>query len=98
MSSNLLKLNASKTEIIWIGTRRQLSKVEEEALMVGGQSVTPMVKVRDLGVFIDRELTVEAHVSNTVRTWLHVSTPPTSQLQAVADPQQPALTCHSICC
>ena len=35
--------------------------------MVGGKSVTPMVKVRDLGVFIDRELTMEAHVSNTVR-------------------------------
>ena len=55
------------TEFIWIFTRRQLSMVEEEALMVGGQSVTPMVKVRDLGVFIDRELTMEAHVSNTVR-------------------------------
>ena len=56
-----------KTEFIWIGTRRQLSKVEEETLIVGGQSVTPMVKVRDLGVFIDRVLTMEAHVSNTVR-------------------------------
>ena len=67
MSSNRLKLNASKTEFIWIGTRRQLSKVEEEALMVGGQSVMPMVKVRDLSVFIDRELTMEAHVSITVR-------------------------------
>ena len=67
MSSNRLKLNASKTEFIWIGTRRQLSKVEEEGLMVGGQSITPMVKVRDLGVYIDRELTMEAHVSNTVR-------------------------------
>ena len=67
MSSNRLKLNASKTEFIWIGTRQQLSKVEDEALMVCGQSVTPMVKVRDLGVFIDRELTMEAHVSNTVR-------------------------------
>ena len=67
MSSNRLKLNASKTEFIWIGTRRQLSKVEEEALTVGGQSITPMVKVRDLGVFIDKELTMEAHVSNTVR-------------------------------
>ena len=66
LGSNRLKLNALKTEFIWIGTRRQLSKVEEEALMVGGQS-TPMAMVRDLGVFIDRELSMEAHVSNTVR-------------------------------
>ena len=35
--------------------------------MVCGQSVTPVVKVRDLGVFIDGELTMEAHVSNIVR-------------------------------
>ena len=62
-----MKLNASKTEFIWIGTRLQLSKVEEEALMVCGQSVAPLVKVRDLGVFIDRDLTMEAHVINTVR-------------------------------
>ena len=60
MSSNRLKLNASKTEFIWIGTRQQLSKAEEEALMVCGQSVTPMV-------FVDKELTMKAHVSNTVR-------------------------------
>ena len=95
MSSIQLKPNASKTEFIWIGTRQQLSKVEEEALMVCGQSVTPMVKVRDLGVFVDRELTMEAHVSCT---WLHVSTPPTSQRPVVADPRQPTRTCHRICC
>ena len=49
------------------------SQVDEEALMVGGQSVTPMVKVRDPGVFIDREqLTVhEAHVSNNVRDCMY---------------------------
>ena len=67
MSSNRLKLNASKTEFIWIGTRRQLSKVEEEALVIGGHSITPMVKVRDLAVFIDREQTMETHVTNNVR-------------------------------
>ena len=67
MISNRLELNVSKKEFTWIGTRRQLYKVEDEALMVCRQSVTPMVKVRDLGVFIDRELTMEVHVSNTVR-------------------------------
>ena len=44
--SNRLKLNASKTVFIWIGTRQQLSMVDEEALMVCEQSVTLMVKVR----------------------------------------------------
>ena len=91
MSSNRLKLNASKTEFTWIGTRQQLSKVEEEALMVCRKSVTPMVKVRNLGVFNDQELTMEVHVSIIVRGCrLHVPTSPTPQRQAVADPRQPA--------
>ena len=64
---NLAETECLENRIIWTGTQRQLSKVEEEDMMVCWQSVTPMVKVRDLGVFIDRELTMEAHVSNTVR-------------------------------
>ena len=61
MSPNRLKLNASKTEssgLVLDGSSisKVEEEVEEEALMVGGQSVTPMVKGRDLGVFIDREL------------------------------------------
>ena len=73
MSSNRLKLNASKTEFIWICTRQQPSKVEEETLMVCicGQYITPTVKERDLGIFIDRELTMKVHVSNTVRVCMY---------------------------
>ena len=50
--------------------------------MVCGQSVTPIVKARDLGVFIYKELTMEAHVSNTVRGCMY-------QLRSVK-PRQPA--------
>ena len=83
--------------IIWIGTRQQLSIVEEEALMVYGQSVMP-IKVRDLGVFVDRELADNGGSREQYCTWLHVSTPPTSQRQAVADPRHRALSCHNIFC
>ena len=63
MSSNQLKLNASKTEFIWIGTRQQLSKLRKKPWW----SVALMVKVRNLVVFIDREQTMEDHVSNSGR-------------------------------
>ena len=68
MSLNRLKLNADKTEFIWLGTRQQLEKVHITALQVGEQSVMPLKKVRDLGVIIDCELTMEDHVKNVVRS------------------------------
>ena len=54
MSSNRLKLNADKTEFIWLGTRQQLSKVVATPLQVRDQLLQPTDTVRDLGVLIDR--------------------------------------------
>ena len=66
MSSNRLKLNADKTEFIWLGTRQQLLKIIQKQLGVGGASIASVSKVRDLGVIIDDELTMAAHVSHVV--------------------------------
>ena len=66
-SSNRLKLNADKTEFIWLGTRQQLAKVSVTPLEIKGQFITPVSEVRDLGVVIDRELSMEAHVGHVVR-------------------------------
>jgi len=68
MSSNRFKLNADKTEFIWLGTRQQLAKVTVLPLLVKDQIITPLDKVRDLGVIIDGELTMERHVRNVVRS------------------------------
>ena len=103
-----LKSNPGWAQISWnrmprkqnssdIGTRQQLSKVEEAALMVCGQSVTPMVKsYKDLGVFIYGELTMEVHVIAIlyVAAWTRLR-----QLSVnwCADPRQPACTCQNIC-
>ena len=68
MSSNRLKLNADKTEFIWLGTRQQLAKITRQPLDVGGSPVTPVNKVRDLGVMVDDELTMTVHVNHVVRS------------------------------
>jgi hypothetical protein len=68
MSSNRLKLNADKTEFIWLGTRQQLSKISSQPLAVGGQNVTPVHSVRDLGVILDSQLTLDTHARNVVRS------------------------------
>jgi len=68
MSSNRLTLNAAKTEFIWLGTRmQQMAKVTVSLLHVKDQLITPLDKVRDLGVIIDGELSIDQHVRNVVR-------------------------------
>ena len=42
MSSNRLKINADKTEFLWIGSRQQQLKVHNQPLLVGGQLVSPV--------------------------------------------------------
>jgi hypothetical protein len=66
MSSNRLKLNADKTEFIWLGTRQQLLKISWQPLDVGGASVALVNRIRDLGVMVDDELTMVAHVNHVV--------------------------------
>ena len=60
MSSNRLRLNPDKTEFIWFGTRYQMSKLNPRSISVIPSSST---SVRDLGVMLDSELTMEGHVS-----------------------------------
>ena len=66
LSSNQLKLNANKTEFIWLGTRQQLVKLNSEPLQPKGELIMPLEKVRDLGVVIDGKLNMDAHARNVV--------------------------------
>jgi len=68
MSSNRLILNADKTEFIWLGTRQKLAIIIITPLRIGRQTINPVDKVRDLGVTIDDELTMDAHFANVVRS------------------------------
>ena len=56
MTSNRLKLNADKTQIIWIGTRQQLKKVVDADIVLNGHRIALSPTVTCLGVNIDPEL------------------------------------------
>jgi hypothetical protein len=71
MSSNRLKLNADKTQFIWLGTRQQLEKIRNIQLTVDGVDVTPLDCVRDLGVTLDSQLTMKQHVDIITRSCFH---------------------------
>jgi len=58
MSSNRLRLNADKTQFIWLGSLQILVKINKMPLRVGGVDVFPLDAVRDLGVILDSKLTM----------------------------------------
>ena len=68
MLKNRLKLNASKTEFIWLGSPRHLA-----ACSFDGSAIQPSLTVRDLGVIIDPAISLVDHVDRLTRTcYFHI--------------------------
>ena len=68
MASNRLKLNEDKTQVIWLGTRQQLSKVTTHVLTLPNATVQFSGVVNDLGVLLDSQLTMADHVAALSRS------------------------------
>ena len=49
MGQNILKLNADKTQLIWLGTRQQLAKLTIEQLKLTTSTVEFDAEANDLG-------------------------------------------------
>ena len=60
-SATALRLNSSKTEVIWLGSRRRLDVCSVEPIVISGSTVRPTSKVRNLGVIFDSSLTFSDH-------------------------------------
>ena len=67
MMANRLQLNPVKTEVLWCSSVRRQHQIPVGPVRVGGTSVLPVSAVRDLGVFIDADVTMSTHVTATVR-------------------------------
>ena len=68
MASNRLKLNADKTQFIWLGSRQQLLKVEIDSIQLGSGSVSLKSSVNNLGVIFDSQLSMRDHVRHVCRS------------------------------
>ena len=51
---------------MWCAPPRQQDKLPVTPISVGSDSVTPVRCVRDLGIFIDSDMSIRTHVSKTV--------------------------------
>ena len=63
MSSNRLRLNPSKTELIWLGSSRHLHHCSSTGMRVSDVDLRPVDCVRDLGVLIDSGMMMARHVN-----------------------------------
>ena len=62
MSSNRLRLNADKTQFIWLGTAPQLAKVNNWTITLADDVIDVSDAVTCLGVVIDSQLSFANHV------------------------------------
>ena len=69
MTSNFLKLNSDKTEVLLIGTYQQLAKYRINSISVAGIKVTlQQTPVRNLGVVFDANRSMVSHVSSVTKS------------------------------
>jgi hypothetical protein len=66
LTEKLLLVNGSKTELIIFGTKPLLKKLPSIELHVDGAVIRPSDCVRNLGTFMDKNLTMEKHINRLV--------------------------------
>jgi hypothetical protein len=66
MRCNRLQLNSAKTEIMWCSTSRRQHQWPTAAVWVGSDFVAPSTSVRDLGIFLDSDVSIKTYVRKTI--------------------------------
>jgi hypothetical protein len=69
MAANRLKLNANKTEFIWIASRSMLKQIATNIppTIINNSSIHPSTVARNLGVYFDDQLNMRQHIVNITR-------------------------------
>ena len=67
MSSNRLKLNPLKTELIWLHSSRRNPTFLRKDIVLFGSPITAVNVVRNLGVILDENMTMSEHIARVCR-------------------------------
>jgi len=67
MMANRLQLNPTKAEILWCTSTRRQHQILTGPVQIGNTTVLPVSQVQDLGVHLDADVTMKAHVTAAVR-------------------------------
>ena len=68
MTQNYLKLNSSKTELLVVGSKSALAKMEPFTICVDGSTIPCSNQVKSLGVILDNTLSFSAHINSMSRS------------------------------
>ena len=68
MSANRLRLNPAKTQVMWLGSSQQLTKIQIKDISILKTTVRVTETARDLGVVIDSQLSLASQVSAVSRS------------------------------
>jgi hypothetical protein len=71
MNANRLKMNPTKTEFIYFGSSSQLLKCTNNSLDVCGTTVTRTDKIKYLGVWLDKNLTLKHQITQKTRVAMY---------------------------
>ena len=63
MDQTRLKMNPSKTEFIYFGSRQQLAKCTQDTINIVGDLILRSDIIRYLGVWMDKELNFKQHIT-----------------------------------
>jgi len=63
MKASRLRLNPSKKQVMWLGTKQQLDKIIIKNVPLLSTVVTVVDSALDLGIIIDSKLSMDAHVA-----------------------------------
>jgi len=66
MQSNRLQLNTNTSELLWCATARRQYQLPRCPFRIGPDTFIPSTAVRDLGIYIDSDLSIQTHVQRSV--------------------------------
>ena len=68
MFENRLQLNPDKSEVLWCSSKRILHRTPVDALKIFDSYIKPTTKLKNLGIYIDSDLSMRSQINSIIRT------------------------------